>query len=470
MKKIIINGEESTITVHHLDNKSLSFTLDGKTYNYRSVESSSSKIVLREEIDNHSLYWYKNTGVIDGWDVTIEKPQAIVEKTASQSTHDNNDKKIISPMPGKILQINVKTGDSVKSGQILLVMEAMKMEHTIKSPRTGIVTSIPWNTGDRVEGGIILMELEKKNMNSWKHLPTQATITEVAPRDGLQNESFILKTDDKIQFIEMLADAGLSRMEVTAFVREDKIPQMKDAVPLSAKLTHFSGEAIGLVPNKIGFDTAVKCGFQSLALITAASDTFNQKNINMTVEESLQRLPTMITFAQENQIKLRVHLSTAFGCPFEGPISPEKVADIVQTLLSWNISEIVLADTIGVATPKQVDTLLKMLSPVFEKSIITLHFHDTRGMALANILTALERGFTSFDSSAGGLGGCPYAPGASGNVATEELVYLFDNMGIECGIDLDKVFKAVEFVAKKIDPQSRFSKLFSARPKNRKKI
>ena len=307
-------------------------------------------------------------------------------------------------------------------------------------------------------------------MNSWKYLPSQVTITEVAPRDGLQNESSILKTNDKIRFIEMLGDAGLSRMEVTAFVREDKIPQMKDAVPLSAQLTNFSSEAIALVPNKIGFDTALKCGFQSLALITAASDTFNRKNINMTVEESLQGLPTMINSAQENQIKLRVHLSTAFGCPFEGSISPEKVVDIVQTLSSWNVSEIVLADTIGVAAPKQVDTLLKMLSPVFKKSTITLHFHDTRGMALANILTALERGFASFDSSAGGLGGCPYAPGASGNVATEELVYLLDNMGIECGIDLDKIFQAVEFITEKLDSKYRCSKLFSAWPKNRKKI
>ena len=164
MKKLIINGQESTITIHHLDDKSLSFTLDGKTYNYHkiSTECSFSKMVLRQETNNHSLYWYKNSGVIDGWDVTVEKPQALMKKNTSPSTHNNNNKEIISPMPGKILQINVKTGDLVKSGQTLLVMEAMKMEHTIKSPRSGTVSNIPWNRGDRVEGGIILMELEKE--------------------------------------------------------------------------------------------------------------------------------------------------------------------------------------------------------------------------------------------------------------------------------------------------------------------
>ena len=306
-------------------------------------------------------------------------------------------------------------------------------------------------------------------MKSWNNIPPEVTVTEVAPRDGLQNESILLKTDDKVKFIEMLGKAGISRMEVTSFVREDKVPQMRDAVPLSAKLSNFCGETIGLVPNKIGFETAVRCGFKSLALVTAASDTFNKNNINMNVQEGLQQLSSVIALAKEKQIKLRIHLSTAFGCPFEGSISPQKVVDIVRTLSSWDVQEIVLADTIGVAAPKQVDTLLKMLSPTLDKSTISLHFHDTRGMALANILTALERGFHSFDSSAGGIGGCPYAPGASGNVATEELVYLFDNMGIKCGIDLDKIFTAVEFIATKLNQKSCFSKLFSARQKKGKK-
>ena len=306
-------------------------------------------------------------------------------------------------------------------------------------------------------------------MKLWKNIPTEVIITEVAPRDGLQNESAILETDDKIQFIELLGQAGLSRMEVTAFVRGDKIPQMKDAVSLSSKLTNFSGEAIGLVPNEKGFETAVKYGFKSLALVTAASETFNKKNINMSVQESLEFLPGVIAQAKKKQIKLRIHLSTAFGCPYEGSVSPEKVVKMVHEFAAWEIHEIVLADTVGMATPKQVASLLEMLSPRRGKSTVTLHFHDTRGMALANILTALELGFNSFDASAGGIGGCPYAMGAGGNVATEELVYLFEDLGIKCGIDLDKIFTAVEFIAKKLNRTSGYSKLFSAYYKKKRK-
>ena len=302
-------------------------------------------------------------------------------------------------------------------------------------------------------------------MNLWNNIPAQVTVTEVAPRDGLQNESVILKTDDKIHFIELLRQAGLSRMEVTAFVRDDKIPQMKDASSISTRLSRFSGEAIGLVPNEIGFKKAVECGFKSLALLTAASDTFNRKNINMSVQESLRLLPDIVAQAHAQKIKLRIHLSTAFGCPYEGSVAPQKVASMVQTLSSWNIHEIVLADTIGIATPKQVDTLLQMLSPKIENSVITLHFHDTRGMALSNVLTALERGYSSFDASAGGIGGCPYAQGAGGNVATEELIYLFDNLGLQSGIELDKIITAVEFIAQKLKRKSGYSKLFSVQQK-----
>ena len=302
-------------------------------------------------------------------------------------------------------------------------------------------------------------------MKLWDDRPSCATIVEVAPRDGLQNETTLLKTDDKIHFIELLGQAGVKRMEVTAFVRPDKVPQMKDAPSVSAGVTDFSGEAIALVPNEKGFAKALQCGYQSLALVTATSETFNRKNINMGVQESLQHISSIVRQAKAKNIKLRTHLSTSFGCPYEGPIPLEKIAEMAQTLASWNIQEIVLADTIGVATPDQVHALLKMLSPTLGKSQITLHFHDTRGMALANILTALDRGFTSFDASAGGIGGCPYAPGAGGNVATEELIYLFDHLGIPCGIDQDKIFTAVEFIAQKLGPSSRYSKLFSARKK-----
>ena len=306
-------------------------------------------------------------------------------------------------------------------------------------------------------------------MKLWNDIPSEATIVEVAPRDGLQNEQTVLKTDDKIQFIELLGQAGVNRMEVTAFVREDKVPQMKDAPSLSAQLNNFTGEAIGLVPNQVGFDKAIQCGLKSLALVTATSETFNRKNINMGIQESLVHISDMTRQARKKKIKLRAHLSTSFGCPYEGTIPLEKVVELTQTLASLEIHEIALADTIGVATPGQVDSLLSMLSPRLGKTFITLHFHDTRGMAMANILTALNRGYTSFDASAGGIGGCPYAPGAGGNVATEELIYLFNHLGIKCGINLEKIFTAVEFIAKKLNPSPCYSKLFRAHQNRRTK-
>ena len=183
----------------------------------------------------------------------------------------------------------------------------------------------------------------------------------------------------------------------------------------------------------------------------------------MGAREGLQRLSTIVNQAQKKSIKLRIHLSTTFGCPYEGDIPLKTVLPIVETLLSWNIDEVVLADTIGSATPRQVHSLLKMLPSPRGDTTITLHFHDTQGMALANILTALESGFTSFDSSAGGIGGCPYAPGAGGNVATEEVLLLFDSLGIQTGIQRDKIFTAVEFIAGKLGSGTCYSKLFRSR-------
>ena len=247
-------------------------------------------------------------------------------------------------------------------------------------------------------------------MSLWKNPPAEATLTEVAPRDGLQNEKTILTTDDKVRFIELLEQAGVSRMETTAFVRSDKVPQMQDAADLTARLGHISAETIGLVPNRKGFERAVHSGLTSLALVTATSDTFNRNNINMGTKEGMHILSTTVESARKKSIKLRVHLSTTFGCPYEGDIPVKTVISIVENLFDWDIQEIVLADTIGAATPEQVHSLLKSLPSPKKDATVTLHFHDTRGMAIANILTALELGFTSFDSSAGGIGGCPYAP------------------------------------------------------------
>ena len=300
-------------------------------------------------------------------------------------------------------------------------------------------------------------------MNLWDGAIKEATLTEVAPRDGLQNEATILKTSDKIHFIQLLEQAGVSRMEAISFVRRDKVPQMQDAAEVAAQLDDIVAETIALVPNQKGFERAVQCGCKSLAMVTATSNTFNRNNINRDIPESLQDISSIVQQVQKRSLKLRVHLSTTFGCPYEGDIPLKTVIPIVETLLSWNIQEIVLADTIGAATPPRVHSLLKMLPTIPSGTRITLHFHDTQGMGLTNILTALDRGFTSFDSSAGGIGGCPYAPGAGGNVATEEVLLLFDSLGIQTGIEREKIFTAVEFIASKLGTKTCYSKLFRSR-------
>ena len=301
-------------------------------------------------------------------------------------------------------------------------------------------------------------------MNLWQTIPPEVILTEVGPRDGLQNEPQILETSVKVHFIRLLEKAGLARIEAASFVRADRVPQMKDARQLYSQLGEARSEMMCLVPNTKGFQAASECNVQSLALLTAASDTFNKKNINATVEENLQELSSLISKAQQKGMNFRIHLSTVFGCPYEGEISTKRVIEIVERLLSMGAREIVLGDTIGAATPRQVSSLLNDLLPLLGEAYLTLHFHDTRGMAVANVLTALEMGFFSFDSSVGGLGGCPYAPGASGNVATEELVHLFDSLGIKSGVSMDSLMEAAEYIRKELGKEgmSKFSCAYKA--------
>jgi hydroxymethylglutaryl-CoA lyase len=290
------------------------------------------------------------------------------------------------------------------------------------------------------------------------HLPKKVRIVEVGPRDGLQNEKSIVSLEDKVTFIKKLSEAGLTEIEATSFVRAEKIPQMSDGGELYSHLKNDPAlkntKLISLVPNMKGMENALKAGVKEIAVFTATSNIFNQKNINATVDESLVRIEEVMKVANANGIRTRGYISTVFGCPYEGKTSLEELKRVAHKLQEFGVYEISLGDTIGIANPRQVEEVINFITKDFKKDFFSMHFHDTRGMAVANILTSLEMGMTSFDSSAAGLGGCPYAVGASGNVATEDLYFLFHSMGIETGIDMKKLSEASAFILSKLQKES----------------
>ncbi len=291
-----------------------------------------------------------------------------------------------------------------------------------------------------------------------KQLPGKVRLVEVGPRDGLQNEKAIVSLSDKVTFIKMLAEAGLQEIEATSFVRAEKIPQMSDGVELSAHLQQIPElkniTLISLVPNSKGMEGALLAGVKDIAVFTSTSNTFNQKNINASIDESLVRIEEVMKVARRNNIRTRGYISTVFGCPYEGKTSLDELKRVAHKLQDLGVYEISLGDTIGIANPKQVTEVIEFLSKEFKKEFFSMHFHDTRGMAVANVLASLEMGMTSFDSSAAGLGGCPYAVGSSGNVATEDLLFLFHSMGIETGVDLKKLTEASTFILSKLNKES----------------
>ncbi|MBY0517143.1 MAG: hydroxymethylglutaryl-CoA lyase [Bacteriovoracaceae bacterium] len=291
-------------------------------------------------------------------------------------------------------------------------------------------------------------------------------IVEVGPRDGLQNEKSILSTEDKFEFIRLLSDTGLKTIEVTSFVKAPAIPQMADAHALfsrvKSELSHSDLSFPCLVPNMHGLEDALKVGVKEIALFTATSDSFAKKNVNATVKETFERMKPVVEEAKKQGIKIRGYISTAYGCPYEGEIAHEKLVNAIKEFMKLEVYEVSIGDTTGVAKPKQVKESLKILVQEFGAKKLAMHFHDTRGMALANILMSLEAGITTFDASAGGLGGCPYAKGATGNVATEDVWYLCHSQGLLTGIDLDKLVKASQFILQKVnkDTPSKFLRAY----------
>lgn len=277
------------------------------------------------------------------------------------------------------------------------------------------------------------------------------TIVEVGPRDGLQNEPVVLSTADKVAFITRLIDAGLRTIEVGSFVSPTWVPQMADTAEVLAGLRASGAPAdvtfVALVPNMTGFARAQICGVGQIAVVAAASDTFSRKNLNQSIDESLATCKAVCAAALASGMRVRGYLSTCFGCPYEGAVPPDRVVTLTRRLLDLGVFEVAVSDTIGVAHPGQVRRLLDALLAVAEAPRIAVHFHDTRGMGVANVLAALDYGITTVDASAGGLGGCPYAPGAAGNVATEDVIYLLEGLGIETGVRLPGVLEASRFVA-----------------------
>jgi hydroxymethylglutaryl-CoA lyase len=281
--------------------------------------------------------------------------------------------------------------------------------------------------------------------------PASVTIKEVGPRDGLQNEKVFVSTEDKIAWINQLSSTGLKYIEITSFVNPKWIPALSDAAEVAKGITRMPGVVYtALVPNRKGLERALESNIDEAAVFMSASETHNQKNINKSIEDTFPVLREVVQQSLSVGKSTRGYISTVFGCPYEGTVHIEKVIKVSETLFEMGIGELSLGDTIGIANPKQVQEVLEVLLKRFPSDKFALHFHDTRGTALANILVSLDMGITSFDASLGGLGGCPYAPGASGNVSTDDFLYMLNGMGIHTGVDQEKLLSASRFIQDKI--------------------
>lgn len=280
-------------------------------------------------------------------------------------------------------------------------------------------------------------------------LPEKVRVVEVGMRDGLQNEKVFVPTEEKINLINKLSETGLCQIEITSFVSPRVMPQLADNMEVALNIARKDGiNYTALVPNKRGLESAKAAGIKEVVFFLSASEGHSMKNINKSVKEALRVGEEVVQEASAAGIKVRVNLSTVFGCPFDGPINPQKVLQICRELLAMGVYEVAISDTIGVANPRQVAEVINLLAGEIDLGKIAVHFHDTRGSGLANVLAALQCGVTTIDSSFGGLGTCPYTSGASGNIATEDLVYMLHGMGIETGINLDQLVKCSQMAQK----------------------
>jgi hydroxymethylglutaryl-CoA lyase len=301
------------------------------------------------------------------------------------------------------------------------------------------------------------------------NLPRRVTIVEVGARDGLQNEAVSVATADKIAFVDRLSAAGVPVVEVSAFVSPKWVPQLADAEQVFAAIARQPNVRYSaLVPNVRGLERAYAAGVRDVAIFAAASNTFSRRNINQDIDASLDTYREVCARATALAVRVRGYVSTAFGCPFEGAVPPARVADVSAALIDMGVSEVAVSDTIGIAHPGQIPRVVGAVAARVPLDRIALHFHDTRGTALANVLAALDLGVTTFDAAAGGLGGCPYAPGATGNVATEDVIYMLDGLGIETGVNLSAVVEASRFIESRVGhalPSRYYRALQSTQPR-----
>ncbi|GAA0181059.1 hydroxymethylglutaryl-CoA lyase [Clostridium sediminicola] len=283
-------------------------------------------------------------------------------------------------------------------------------------------------------------------------LPSNVNIIEVGPRDGFQNISKFIPTNIKLEVIDAIVNAGFKKIQVTSFVHPKAIPQMKDAREVVETVTKKYNDIIftALVPNLFGAKAAYECGIREISYVISASESHNKENVRRSIKESFEELNKIRL--KYKDLRVKIDIATAFGCPFEGTVPVAKIVEMIKEAHEIGVDDIFLADTIGVANPKQVEEILEHLIEKFPNEKFGLHMHDTRGMGLANILVALQKGFTIFESSTGGLGGCPFAPGAAGNIASEDLVNILGQMGIETGVELNKLYDAINLIKKYIKP------------------
>jgi hydroxymethylglutaryl-CoA lyase len=279
-------------------------------------------------------------------------------------------------------------------------------------------------------------------------LPPDVTIYEVGPRDGLQNESRLISTVDKVAFIDTLSLTGLRAIEITSFVNPKWIPQLADAVEVSRRIIRREGVVYSaLVPNRQGLDSALTAGMKEVAVFMSASETHNRKNVNKSIAATLEAFRETVPVALAAGLRVRAYVSTVYGCPYEGAVDPAKAVELCRALRALGCYQVSLGDTIGVANPRQVRDVLTRVLAEIPLPEVAVHFHDTRGTALANILVSVEMGIRTVDSALGGLGGCPYAPGASGNVATEDVIYMLEGMGVKTGVDVDRLMEASRLIS-----------------------
>ena len=288
-----------------------------------------------------------------------------------------------------------------------------------------------------------MAEARPTSDNLFAAVTDRVSVYEVSPRDGLQNESALVPIEGKRRLVEALAEAGLRRIEITSFVSPKWVPQLADAEDLARALTAPAGVTYSaLVPNARGMERALEVGLREIAVFLSASETHNKMNVNKTIADTLAVFEEIVPPAREAGVAVRAYVSTVWGCPYEGDVDPARVVQIARRLVELGCYQISLGDTIGVGTPRQTKEIVRRFLDEMPVSRFALHFHDTRGTALANALVGLELGVRDFDASVGGVGGCPYAPGAAGNLATEDLVFMLHGMGVETGIDLDKLIAA----------------------------